>query len=180
MPIDPSTLPYRRNVGLMVVNGHGHVWLGRRVSADLPSARGAPRAGPTRVGGWWQMPQGGIDDGEDPCGAALRELQEETGMRSAEVLAESARWRAYDLPPDLVGRALGGRYRGQTQKWFLMRFTGDEREIDITPANHDPEFDLWRWAPIDVLPELIVGFKRDVYLDVIAEFRPLVASLVRG
>ena len=166
LPIDPASLPYRRNVGLMVINPHGLVWLGRRIM-------GAPRPAP-QTGGWWQMPQGGIDDGENPHTAALRELEEETGMRSAAIVAESATWHSYDLPPDLQGRALGGRYRGQTQKWFLLRFTGTDTEVNIAPPGHQPEFDLWRWAPLDEVPALIVAFKRDVYEKVIAEFRPLV------
>ncbi len=168
-----TTLPYRRNVGLMVINRAGLVWLGRRVATAVvrPENRAAPSPLAPATGGWWQMPQGGIDDGEDPRAAALRELQEETGMRSAHVIAESAHWYSYDLPPDLLGRALGGRYRGQTQKWFLLRFDGHDGEVDISPVAHDPEFDLWRWAPLDDLPDLIVAFKRDVYLKVIEEFR---------
>jgi putative (di)nucleoside polyphosphate hydrolase len=168
----PTGLPYRPNVGLMILNRAGLVWVGRRVAgAEL-------RNSPVRAlaEGWWQMPQGGIDDGEDPRAAAMRELAEETGMRTAHILAESAHWHAYDLPAHLLGRALGGRYRGQTQRWFLIRFTGEETEIDIDPVDHDKEFDIWRWAHVDELPRLIVPFKADVYRAVIEEFRPLIVA----
>lgn len=167
MTASTSTLPYRPCVGVMIVNRQGLVWVGRRADTKT-DAEGH--------GDWWQMPQGGIDKGEEPHAAALRELTEETGMRTAQIIAESAHWHTYDLPPDLLGKVLGGKYRGQTQKWFLLRFTGDDREIDINPRDHEQEFDAWRWAPLaDVLTE-IVPFKRDVYEQVIAEFRPLVVA----
>ena len=156
----------------MVINRAGHVWVGRRIGSPPQKALAASRG---MIGGWWQMPQGGIDDGEDPAAAAMRELGEETGMRTAHILAESRGWYPYDLPPNLIGRAWGGRYRGQTQKWFLLRFTGEESEIDIYPRDHDPEFDSWRWAELDELDALIVPFKRDVYAQVVAEFRDLVS-----
>ncbi len=172
MTIDIASMPYRRNVGIMAINRHGLVWIGRRVGS--PNQDALRQAG-ARIDGWWQMPQGGIDDDEDPATAALRELAEETGMRSAVLIAESRRWHTYDLPPDLLGRVLGGKYRGQTQKWFLARFTGPDSEIDIDPADHDREFDAWRWAPLDDVLAEIVPFKRDVYAAIIPEFRPLVA-----
>jgi putative (di)nucleoside polyphosphate hydrolase len=175
MPPDTKILPYRRNVGVMVINSQGLVWLGRRIPMSIHHA--GPRVEAPKIGGWWQMPQGGIDDGEEPAAAALRELEEETGMRSASIIAESAHWHAYDLPVDLVGRALGGRYRGQTQRWFLLRFEGADSEINITPSAHDAEFDSWRWAQLDELPSLIVTFKRDVYRQVIEEFRAKVEPL---
>jgi putative (di)nucleoside polyphosphate hydrolase len=170
-PTDPATLPYRRNVGIMAINRDGLVWIGRRVGSPNQDLLAKDLA---RTGGWWQMPQGGIDDDEDPADAALRELAEETGMRSTTLIAESRDWLSYDLPPELLGRVLGGKYRGQTQKWFLARFSGPDSEIDITPNDHDPEFDAWRWAPLDEVLALIVPFKRSVYERIIPEFRPLV------
>jgi len=161
-----SDLPYRPCVGMMVLNKDGLVWVGRRVdSPEEPEGRGH----------WWQMPQGGIDEGEEPREAALRELYEETNIRSVRVLAESREWLTYDLPEHLVGVAWKGRYRGQKQKWFAMRFTGEEDEIDIAhPAGgHAPEFDAWKWVPMAELPGLIVPFKRAVYEQLVAEFAPL-------
>jgi putative (di)nucleoside polyphosphate hydrolase len=117
----------------------------------------------------WQMPQGGIDPGETPSEAALRELREEIGTDKAEILAESRAWLCYDVPSDIVGTIWGGRYRGQRQKWFLMRFTGNDADIDL--ATEHPEFDDWRWARPEQLPELIVPFKRRLYIDVLDEFR---------
>ncbi len=160
--VDVDSLPYRPCVGLMVVNPTGLVWIGRRIGSLLPDA---PE-------GWWQMPQGGIDEGEDPATAAMRELHEETGMRTGRIIAESRHWHAYDLPPSLKGRIWGGRYRGQTQKWFAIRFEGDVSEIDINPTDHKPEFDAWRWAPMEDVLALIVPFKRDVYRAVLEELGP--------
>ena len=122
----------------MVINREGLVWVGRR--ADIPSdAEGR--------GTWWQMPQGGIDPGEDPATAALRELFEETAIVSAEQIGETSKWLTYDLPDHLIGVAWGGKYRGQKQKWFAFRFTGDDSEINIVPPKGEPEFVAWRWAP---------------------------------
>ena len=158
-------LPYRPCVGVMLLNSACKVWIGRRADAD-PKRQ--------RYGSWWQMPQGGIDKGEDPAPAALRELQEETGITSAEIIAESASWLTYDLPPELQGKAWKGRYRGQKQKWFAMRFTGQEDEITLDHGTGvHPEFDAWRWADMSEISNLIVPFKRAVYKQVIAEFGPL-------
>lgn len=167
MPVDPETLPYRRCVGIMVLNRDNQVWAGRRiVGAD------SEMAGTDKL---WQMPQGGIDRGEDPLPAALRELYEETGMRTVTLLAEAPNWINYDLPPEMVGIALKGKFRGQTQRWFAFRFEGDESEIAINPppGGHEAEFDSWAWKPMMDLPELIVPFKRKVYDEVVAAFRHL-------
>lgn len=168
-PVDPATLPYRRCVGIMVLNDAGLVWAGRRIALADSEMAGADML--------WQMPQGGIDAGEDPLAAARRELYEETGMRSVSLLAEAPGWINYDLPAHLVGLALKGRYRGQTQKWFAFRFEGDESEIAINPppGGHEAEFDSWAWTQMTQLPELIVPFKRKLYEDVVAAFRHLVA-----
>ena len=120
----------------------------------------------------WQMPQGGIDPGEEPWPAALRELREETSIRSVERLGESAEWLTYDIPRDIVGQAWKGQYRGQTQKWFAVRFTGAESEIDVVHPDgaHEAEFSAWRWEPLQNVPDLVVPFKRAVYERVVAEF----------
>lgn len=160
-----SPLPgYRPCVGITVINPAGLVWIGRR--ADSPGEEEGR-------GAWWQMPQGGIDEGESPADAALRELIEETGIRTVRILGETSDWLRYDLPPDLHGKAWGGRYRGQAQKWFAVRFLGADSEIDITPAaGHKPEFTDWRWVPLPEVADLIVPFKRDVYLQVVEAFAP--------
>ena len=157
-------LLYRPCVGIMVLNRPGRVWIGRRHEAP-----GEPE-GP---GAWWQMPQGGIDENEDPAQAALRELAEETSIRSVEIIAESQGWYSYDLPANLRPKAWGGRYRGQKQKWFAMRFTGRDDEVVLDRSGHKAEFDAWRWADIDELVDLIVPFKREVYGQVVREFAAL-------
>ncbi len=158
-----EALPYRPCVGIMVLNRAGLVFIGRRFD-DGPEHIDLTHA--------WQMPQGGIDPGEEPWPAALRELHEETNISSVERLGEIAEWLTYDIPHDLVGRAWKGRYRGQTQKWFAMRFLGNESEVDI--ANPDgvahAEFSAWRWEPLQNIPELVVPFKRAVYERVAREF----------
>ena len=161
--IDIDKLTYRPCVGLVVLNRDGLIWLGRRSDAKSKIENGT----------WWQMPQGGIDKGETPRDAARRELFEETRIRSAEIIAEHPRWLNYDLPTELIGSKWGGKYRGQTQKWFAMRFTGDDQEIDISPPDHEIEFDAWRWARRSELMDLIVPFKREVYRAVLDELGPL-------
>jgi len=153
------TLPYRPNVGAVLFNRAGQVLVARR--ADMPNAEGAP--------GGWQLPQGGMDPGEDPAVAVLRELEEEIGTARAAIIGEYPGWLHYDLPPELVGVALGGKWRGQTQKWFALRFLGEDAEIrlDLDP---DPEFDAWRWAALAELPGLAVAFKREIYAALAREF----------
>ncbi|WP_198373191.1 RNA pyrophosphohydrolase [Roseomonas rosulenta] len=154
-----TALPYRANVGAVLFNPSGLVLVARR--ADLPNAEGAP--------GGWQLPQGGIDDDEDPAIAVFRELEEEVGTAKATLLAEHPRWLTYDLPAHLIGQALGGKYRGQRQKWFALRFTGTDSDIRLDLDPH-PEFDAWRWARLADLPALAVDFKRAIYQDLAEEF----------
>jgi putative (di)nucleoside polyphosphate hydrolase len=162
-------LPYRPSVGVMLLGPDGRAFIGRRVDG--------PEIGAAET--MWQMPQGGLDAGEEPYAAALRELYEETNVRSVAPLGETKGWLSYDLPEHLVGVAWGGRYRGQRQKWFLMRFTGAEDEIDVlNPAAgaHPAEFVEWRWEDAARLPALVVPFKRGVYERVLAEFAPLLGT----
>ena len=158
-------LPYRPCVGVALFNRAGRVLIGRR--------KGGAKGDEARVGYEWQMPQGGIDAGEEPLTAARRELWEETNVSAATLLGETRDWLKYDLPAH-AGR-WRGRYRGQTQKWFAFRFDGEEREIDIhRPAGgaHAAEFDAWRWERLDALPALVIPFKRAVYEAVAQEFQP--------
>ena len=165
-----SALPYRPNVGIALFNPQGLVFAGRSHSA-----------GPEIVlpGFDWQMPQGGIDPGEDPRRAALRELEEEIGTANAAIIAEADGWLSYDLPVELAKRVWGGRYRGQAQKWFAARFLGEDAEIDLE-KHHQPEFSAWRWAPSDVLPTAIVGFKRDLYGELVIELGPKISAALRA
>ena len=151
-----SDLPYRPCVGIMLFNDEGKVFVGKRIDQTVEG---------------WQMPQGGIDPGETPEQAALRELKEEIGTDKAKPLREMEGWLDYDLPQHLLGVALKGRYRGQRQKWLAMRFTGNDEDIDI--ATHEPEFAEWKWLAMEALPRMIVPFKRDTYAKVIEEFRDL-------
>lgn len=162
--VDLSALPYRACVGICLFNRIGQVWIGRRI---------AEVDGDVEVFAW-QMPQGGIDDGEAPREAAFRELGEEVGTENANIVSETSDWLSYDLPADRIGKALKGKYRGQRQKWFAMRFNGDDSEFDIgAKPGHKAEFDAWRWAPLDDLPGLVVPFKRPVYEALIVEFAGL-------
>ncbi len=162
-----SEKKYRPCVGIMLINAQGLVFVGRRANKALREH--------VAEGHEWQMPQGGIDEGEDPYPAALRELAEETNVTSVSLLAEAREWFAYDLPDDIAKEAWKGRYVGQTQKWFALRFTGDESEINILePAGgHKAEFDAWKWVKMEDLPGMIIPFKRPVYERVVAEFSAL-------
>jgi len=150
-----TALPYRPAAGIMLVNRDGKVFVGQRMDSTLEA---------------WQMPQGGIDEGEDALSAALRELGEETGIApdKVELVATADEELLYDLPDDLVGKLWGGRYRGQRQTWFLFRFLGDDTDVDI--ATEHQEFRAWRWADPADLPAMIVPFKRKLYEDVLSAF----------
>lgn len=151
--------PYRRGVGIVLLNARGQVFVAER--ADTPGA--------------WQMPQGGIDKDEVPRAAALRELAEEIGTDKARIVATARGWLRYDLPADLQAKVWKGKYRGQEQKWFLMTFTGRDADIDI--AGRHAEFQAWKWARFEDLPRMIVGFKRDIYKQVVAAFIDKVKAL---
>jgi putative (di)nucleoside polyphosphate hydrolase len=163
MPAEPPSpaaeLPYRRGVGALLFNDQGLVFVARRL--DTLDA--------------WQLPQGGIHKGETPRQAVFRELVEEIGTDRAEVLATSKRWLRYDLPQELRGKVWNGRYRGQEQRWFALRFTGSDADIDLA-AHGKPEFDAWRWGHFEDLPRLAVSFKRALYRDLVEEFRPVLTS----
>ena len=157
-PEEIEKLPYRPCVGVMLANKDGQVFVGQRIDTDAPA---------------WQMPQGGVDEGEDPQATALRELWEETGVPGhlVTVEAETRDWIRYDLPHDIVPRIWKGRYRGQEQKWFLLRFHGTDADVNI--ATEHPEFSEWRWIDPEQLVQHIVPFKRDVYRQVLEDFREL-------
>ena len=162
-------LPYRPCVGVMLLNRDGLAFVGRR-------AEGPEHIDETHV---WQMPQGGLDPGEEPFSCALRELYEETNVTSVEHLGEIDEWLSYDIPRRIGEKAWKGRYRGQTQKWFALRFTGDDSEIDVAHPGggaHKPEFIAWRWVPVASLPELIIPFKRPVYERVVEAFGHLAGA----
>lgn len=160
MTKDASTLPYRPCVGVMLINAGGLIFTGNRKDSTVAA---------------WQMPQGGIDDGEKPREAALRELWEETGVTAdlVDFIGKTHHWVTYDLPPDLLGKVWGGKYRGQRQKWFLYRYLGSDAQVNIATAH--PEFSKWRWIGADEMVASIVPFKRAVYEDVVKSFRAYLA-----
>jgi putative (di)nucleoside polyphosphate hydrolase len=158
-----ESLPYRACAGIVVFNPEGRVFVGRRLSG--PEHTDAQHS--------WQMPQGGIDPGEDTYRAALRELYEETSIRSVQKLGEVSEWLTYDIPREIAGHAWRGHYRGQTQKWYALRFNGNDSEINVVEpggGGHKPEFVQWRWERLEKTPDLVVPFKRPVYERVVREF----------
>ena len=165
MNVMPANLPYRPCVGILLVNAAGLAFVGQRIDT-----RGQPSEGD-----FWQMPQGGIDPGEDIQQAALRELAEETGVQAGQVtlLAQTREELLYDLPDELVGKLWQGKYRGQRQHWVLARFSGDDRDVRLD-AHHPAEFNAWTWVEPSALPDLIVPFKKRVYRAVLDEFRDLI------
>lgn len=150
-------LPYRPGVGIMLLNAENKVFVGKRIDTTSEA---------------WQMPQGGIDEGEEPLPAAMREMAEEIGTDKAEMIAESKGWYYYDLPENLVPRLWGGRFRGQQQKWFCLRFTGSDSDINIETGH--PEFCRWQWVQMQELPDIIVPFKRELYQALVEEFKEYV------
>jgi putative (di)nucleoside polyphosphate hydrolase len=159
----PNDAEYRPCVGIMLLNRRGEIFVARRIDIATEA---------------WQMPQGGIDEGEDLRAAAFRELKEEIGTDKAEILAESKDWLRYDLPAELLETARHGPWRGQRQKWFVMRFTGEDSDINL--ATEHPEFSAWKWVDVRELPGLIVSFKRQVYLDLVSEFADLAHGVSLG
>ena len=160
-----SDLPYRPGVGAMLVNPQGLVFVGQRIDSSLDA---------------WQMPQGGVDPGEEPDDAVLRELEEETGIAPAlvEIVTRGAAPFDYDLPPELIHTVWKGRYRGQRQHWYLLRFLGTDADVDIATAH--PEFNQWRWVEPESLVDLIVPFKRELYAAIVEEFAPQIDALQAG
>ncbi|MFZ3034992.1 MAG: RNA pyrophosphohydrolase [Parvibaculum sp.] len=160
--VDPETLPYRPCAGVVLINADGRVFMGNRIETGESDTF------------TWQLPQGGIDKGEDPEAGALRELQEETGVHPSkvEIIGMIDDWLTYDLPPELVGRALKGKFRGQKQRWYAMRFLGIDSDIDIAADDHQ-EFSEWKWVPLDQIVDLVVPFKRGIYRRIVEDFTPL-------
>ncbi len=153
-------LPYRLGVGMMIVNKNNKVFVGKRIDARVRA---------------WQMPQGGIDLGETPSSAAMREMLEEVGSNKGYIIAESKCWYSYDLPKFLIPRLWNGTFRGQKQRWFLIRFTGDDHDININNSQN-AEFNDWHWARVEELPDIIIPFKRKLYRAVVGEFSALLAT----
>jgi len=164
--LSPAGLPYRPCAGIVLINGEGLVWVGKRVEGlgdeDMPSYP-------------WQLPQGGIDRGESPEEAVMRELWEEVGTRKAEIIKAAHDWFYYDLPPEVLARQRKNRWGGQKQMYFALRYLGDESDIDLEV--HHPEFVDWRWVELEELPDLAIPFKRRVYEQVVAEFAPVISEL---
>lgn len=159
VPVHCASLPYRQGVGIMLFNAAGEVFVAKRLDMTTEA---------------WQMPQGGMDTGESPSGAALRELKEEIGTDHVEIIRETTDWYSYDLPDHLVGKLWDGQYCGQKQKWFAMRFLGEDSEIDIHTA--DPEFSEWKWIDLRMLPDIIVPFKKSLYRSLVGEFQDCAKS----
>ena len=155
----PRVLPYRLGVGMMIINRHNQIFVGKRVDAKVQA---------------WQMPQGGIDIGETPSKAAMREMEEEIGSKSGSIIAESKNWYSYDIPKFMIPILWYGSYKGQKQKWFLIKFTGADEEINI--ATDHPEFEEWRWVDVNELLNIIIPFKRKLYKAIIEEFEPLLTK----
>ncbi|MGV2432197.1 MAG UNVERIFIED_CONTAM: RNA pyrophosphohydrolase [Rickettsiaceae bacterium] len=163
MQNDISTLPYRKGVGMMIVNNKGQVFLGKRLESKYES---------------WQMPQGGILTGETPSKAVKREMKEELGCDLGEILAETSKWYSYKIPEFLVSKLWEGKYKGQQQKWFLIKFTGQDSDININTDN--PEFREWLWADVNELLEIIVPFKKMLYEAILEEFLPIVNAHIKN
>lgn len=152
-----AKLPYRPCVGMMIINQEDKIFVGRRIDAKYRN---------------WQMPQGGIDFGETPSQAAMREMAEEIGTNAGYIIAESKNWYSYNVPKFLIPKLWDGQFRGQKQKWFLIRFTGNDSDININLAH--PEFNAWQWVDIDQLQKIIIPFKAKLYKAVVNEFKPII------
>ena len=161
---DSKHLHYRLAVGLMILNRNCEVFVGKRIDTKIEA---------------WQMPQGGIDDGEKPEDTALREMEEEIGTGNGKIIAESKKWYSYDLPAHLIPKLWGGKYKGQTQKWFLIQFLGEDSEININ-KNKNPEFIEWRWTNFEELSSIIIPFKKKLYLTIMEEFKERILELKKN